>query len=789
LPAADFARDVKPVLEKHCVSCHGPEKQRGGLRLDAARFLREGGNSGPGNPVGSQLLLALAGKDGYNPMPPKGPRVTPEETRLLREWIEAGARPPREEIAVPRRKSGHWAFQPVRSVPPPEVKGASWARNGLDRFILARLEKEGIKPSPEAPSATLLRRVAFDLTGLPPSPGLLSEPYERAVERLLASPAYGERWARHWLDGARYADSNLYSIDSARAAWRWRDWVIQALNDGMPFDRFTIEQLAGDLLPGATQSQKVATGFHRNTMVNEEGGIDKEQFRVEAIVDRTNTTGAVWLGLTVGCCQCHDHKFDPLSQKEYYRLYSFFNHSDDPKLELIPADSQKLREANLKAMQALEKRLVGLDGLTDSTLERWEGSLSAETRKALPASIQTILAIAVNGRTPKQHEALWTFYRKAEKAKQAAASLAGPFAALASARLLKEREKLEQGIARLKKGTPASMTALVLNERKMRRPDFVQIAGDFLRKGAAVAPGTPDVLPPLPEGAKPDRLALARWLVDGKHPLTGRVLVNRLWQQHFGLGLVETDNDFGTQGTKPTHPELLDWLAGEVVRRGWSLKEMHRLIVTSATYRQSSRARPDLATLDPRNRLLARQSRLRLEAEAVRDATLAYSGLLTARLGGPSVFPPQPEGVYGLTQVPKNWQESTGPDRYRRGLYTWFWRSAPHPNLTVFDAPDATAACTRRNRSNTPLQALTLLNDAGFVECAEALGERARKREGDDGSRLSFAFGLVAGRPPSAREKAILSGFLARQKALLGERAWSQLGRVLINLDEAITRE
>jgi mono/diheme cytochrome c family protein len=821
--AADFTRDVKPVLDKHCVKCHGPDQQRAGLRLDSARGAGAGGNSGPalvpGQAARSLLVKAVtcADADGdVKPMPPKGPRLTPAEVAVLRAWIDAGAKVPAGEAQLfGRTKSSHWAFQPVVRPAEPAVRNPAWARNGIDRFILTRLEKDGVAPSPEADRVTLIRRLHLDLTGIPPTPAEVDAfladrspgAYERLVDRLLASPHYGERWGRHWLDQARYADSNGYSIDSARSIWKYRDWVIGALNADRPFDRFTVEQLAGDLLPGATAEQKIATGFHRNTQINEEGGIDLEQFRVEAVVDRVNTTGSVWLGLTIGCCQCHDHKFDPISQRDYYQLFAFFNQSDDPRLDLASPDVMRRRGELQAEATRLEKQLFAIEKLSEETLESWVGSLSPAARKTLPKRLQGIVGLPPNGRNARQQQELWAGYRKVDQVRHAVGGYAGTFALLANVHLHTARVKLERGIAQARRKTPTSLTTMVLDERKMPRMTYVQLGGDFLRKGALVGAAVPAVLPPLPPKQGPTRLDLARWLVDGTNPLTGRVLVNRLWQYHFGQGLVETENDFGTQGTPPTHPELLDWLADELVRRGWRLKEMHRLIVTSATYRQSSNARPDLRTLDPRNLLLARQNRLRLEAEVVRDVALATSGLLTTTVGGPGVFPPQPEGVYSLTQVPKNWVASTGPDRYRRGMYTYFWRSAPHPGLTVFDAPDATATCTRRNRSNTPLQALTLLNDHAFLECAQAFAARVL-REGDD--RLSQAFRLTVSRPPSAREREILQGLLVKQRerfaaneeearALVAEplpgvapaeqAAWVQVARALLNLDEFITRE
>jgi hypothetical protein len=821
----DFTRDVQPILARRCTACHGPIKQRGGLRLDSGVAIREGGNSGPavtpGKGASSHLVLAVEGAEGVRAMPPKGPRLSPREITLLRSWVDAGAAaPPAPARGRARAASRHWAFLPVQLPSPPAVRQVGWVQHGLDRFILARLEKKGLRPSPEADRITLLRRLRLDLTGIPPKPQEVEafladhrpDAYERAVDRLLASPHYGERWARHWLDAARYADSNGYSIDSPRAIWKYRDWVIAALNRDLPFDRFVVEQLAGDLLPDPTPGQKIATGFHRNTMRNEEGGIDEEQFRVEAVVDRTNTTGTVFLGLTVGCAQCHDHKFDPISQKEYYRLFAFFNNTDEPTLDLLGPDEMRRRRDTTGRLDALRERLKALDGISPAQFERWEGSLSAETRLLLPKPIQVILAIAPNGRNPRQEQQLLDSYRSVHKTAHVAGGLGGPWALMAHARILLARSQTEKHIVRLQTIVPAKLTTLVLNERKQQRQTYVQLGGDFLRKGALVTPGVLVVLPPLPAKSRPTRLDLARWLTDPANPLTRRVTANRVWQHFFGSGLVETENDFGTQGTPPSHPELLDWLATQFTERQWSMKALHRLVVNSATYRQSSRARADLSQHDPRNRLLGRQHRLRLDAEVVRDVALAASGLLTTKVGGPGVYPPQPPGVYSFTQVPRTWAASVGPDRFRRGLYTWFWRSAPHPGLVVFDAPDATAACTRRNRSNTPLQALTLLNDQAFLECAQALAARVlRDSKPDEYARIAHAFRLTLARAPMERERSVLARLLARQRdslarntdearalvpadqrasADLSERAaWTAAARVLLNLDEFITRE
>jgi mono/diheme cytochrome c family protein len=831
----DYVRDVKPLLAKHCIACHGPDKQRSGLRLDTAASALKGGNSGPaivpGKSGDSRLLIAVSGgTDDVTAMPPKDkPPLSKEEIAVLRAWVDAGAAAPANEAAAKLSSPAgqHWSFRPIARPAEPGVKNATWVRNPVDRFVLARLEKEKLAPSPEADRATLLRRVSLDLTGLPPSPQEVidflkderPDAYERVVDRLLASPHYGERWGRHWLDLARYADSNGYSIDAPRSIWTYRDWVINALNKDMPFDQFTVEQLAGDLLPNATNEQLIATGFHRNTQINQEGGIDLEQFRVESIVDRVNTTGSAFLGLTIGCCQCHDHKFDPLSQREYYQLFAFFNSVDEPTLEL-PTPEQKRKRADVQARIAeLEKRLKALDATTPEKLAAWEGSLTPEAKAMLPEKIQAILAIAVNGRTPGQEQALITAYQNVAQTGPAVAVLGDPNPLTRAANLLSAslRQALAKDIARLKKEMPAITTTLIVRERKTLRTTNIHLGGDFLRKGAVVVPDVPSVLPPLGRTpgettGVPNRLDFARWVVRPNNPLTARVMVNRFWQSYFGTGLVETENDFGTQGTPPTHPELLDWLADEFVARGWGMKAMHRLIVTSATYRQSSKSRPELASVDARNRLLARQSRLRLEAEVVRDVALASSGLLNPAVGGPSVHPPQPQGVYNFTQVPKEWATSTGPDRYRRGIYTFLWRSAPHPGLTVFDAPDATFSCTRRNRSNTPLQALTLLNDQGFFEFAQALAGRVLKEgKPDDAECLRYAFRLCLARESTAREYEALSRLLAKErerfaaspkeaKALCPAElptdadraryaAWVMVGRVLLNLDEFITRE
>jgi mono/diheme cytochrome c family protein len=805
----DFTRDVEPILAQTCLSCHGPQKQRGGLRLDGRDSALRGGDSGPvlkpGDAAGSRLLLLVAGLDRERKMPPEGKTpLTAEQVGVLRAWIEQGVKWPKEDAtAVAAAKSDHWAYQPVKRPPLPAVKKMAWPRTGVDYFVLARLEKEGIAPSPEADRVTLLRRLNLDLLGLPPTPEEVDafvndarpDAYERVVDRLLASPHYGERWGRHWLDLARYADSDGFEKDTGRPfAWRYRQWVIDALNRDLPYDEFTIEQLAGDLLPGATTEQKIATGFHRNTLTNKEGGVDPEQYRVEQVVDRVNTTAKVFLGATLGCAQCHDHKYDPFSQREYYRFFAFFN--SDVEVDL-PAPTPLEEEAFRRKQAIYQKKLDELSGalrdyknkeLADNQA-KWESGLKLPELRALPSAVREALLVEPGKRDARQTRAIADHYAKADK------------------RLV----ELTKAVADHKKTAPRPALAQTLALGPGRKT-HVMIRGDFLRPGVEVTPSTPAVLPPLSVGDKPTRLDLAKWLVAPTNPLTARVTVNWVWEHHFGRGLVATPEDFGTQGEKPSHPQLLDWLATELIRRDWSLKDLHRLIVTSATYRQSSASRPELAQRDPLNVLLARQSRQRLEAEVVRDVALAASGLLARRIGGPSVRPPQPPGISELTYAGSaRWIESTGPDRYRRGLYTWFQRTSPYPMLLTFDAPDSNVCVVRRERSNTPLQALTLLNDAVFVECSRALAQRVCAEGSDVTGRIRRAFRLCVAREPTDSEMSRLLRLFEELRSackarpdeaakLVGKSeahgldtaeaaAWVALARALLNLDEFVTRE
>jgi hypothetical protein len=689
------------------------------------------------------------------------------------------------------------------------VTNAAWPRTGIDSFLLSRLEAEGIAPSREAERTTQLRRVHLDLLGLPPSPELVDEfldddapdAYDRLVDRLLASPHFGERWGRDWLDAARYADSNGYTRDMPRTIWKYRDLVIDSLNANQPFDEFTVEQIAGDLLPEPTLAQRVATGFHRNTPINEEGGTDPEQFRVEAVVDRVNTTGAVFLGLTIGCAQCHNHKYDPISQRDYYQLFAFYNTTTfnggspaEPMID-VPSDEQIRRGEPDRKRQiqeeiaCLEAELTSQADAIQSAQDAWEKTLTADDLKGLPFNVKNALDLPPRDRSDVHKADLAAYFKRTNTAR--------------------DQFPLLDRIASLKKSEPQFPTTMVVAEAAEPRESYVMVRGDFLRRGATVTANVPAVLSPLPPRSEPySRLDLAKWLVSSDQPLTPRVYVNRVWQRYFGRGLVETENDFGTQGDRPTHPELLDWLAAEFVRTGWDVKRLHRLIVTSAAYRQSSHHRADVADIDPLNKLLARQNRLRLDAELIRDAALSASGLLTNELGGPPVTPPQPEGVFDFTQDRKPWTAATDRQRYRRGLYTQLWRSSLYPAMTVFDFPDPNVTCTRRNRSNTPLQSLTLANDQTFVEFARGLADRVLQTDGDDTTRLQAAVKLCLSRNPSSQELARLSAFLHSQrsafrddattaKELAGESApnpaetaaWVAVARVLLNLDEFITRE
>ncbi len=706
-PAPSFTRDIKGILSNRCVRCHGPDagSRHGGgddgLRLDtfAGATADLGGHAAivPGRPDESEIIARITSDDPDLVMPPPdaGERLPAKQVEVLKRWIADGA-----------AYEPHWAYVTPKRPTVPAVKNAAWPKNDIDRFILARLEAEGLAPQPEADRATLARRLALDLTGLPISLDEIDafvadtapDAVEKLVDRLLAHDGYGEHMARQWLDLARYADSAGYADDPPRTIWGWRDWVVRAFDANMPFDQFTVRQIAGDLLPNATLDDKVATGFHRNTLTNSEGGTIDEEFRTVAIVDRVNTTMSTWMGTTIACCQCHDHKYDPLSQQEYFGLYAILNNTadtdrrDESPVVRIPWEPIDARRA------AVEQEI-------------------AEIERQLPPPAKGVTE-------PPE-------FRPARD-------------------LVKGlRKKLDDE-------KPASVPVLEELVGEKRRITKLQHRGNWQDLGPVVAEAVPAVFPPpeVGEGGRLDRMMLAKWLVDARNPLTARVVANRLWERLFGIGIVATSEEFGSQGELPSHPELLDWLACELVDHEWDLKAIIRLMVTSAAYRQTSRATPELIARDPENRLVACGPRVRLSAEVIRDQALAAAGLLSRKKGGPSVHPPQPNlGLNAAFGGGIDWKTSDGEDRYRRALYTTWRRSNPYPSMATFDAPSREVCTVRRPRTNTPLQALVTLNDPVYVEAAQALARRM-VREGGSTSpeRAARGFRLVLARQPTAAE-------------------------------------
>jgi mono/diheme cytochrome c family protein len=1001
--SSEFVAKIRPILAERCVHCHGQELQQNQLRLDSLAGILKGGTAGkvviPGNSERSPLVRRIMGL-AQPRMPYGAPPLSAGQIRSLRDWIDHGAQgPDLGETISSQGGIKHWAYVKPQRPPLPAVKNSSWCRNAIDYFVLARLEKEGLVPSPEADKANLIRRLSLDLIGLPPTVQEVDdfiaddtpEAYQRVVDRLLSSPHYGERWARPWLDLARYADSHGYEKDDRRVAWKFRDWVIQALNNNMSFREFTIEQIAGDMFPGAGIEQQIATGFHRNTMLNQEGGVDDEEYRWYNLIDRVNTTASVWLGSTIACAQCHNHKYDPFTQKDYYRFLAFFDNSEyyvsdlgqgegwvvEPEVELPTAD-QYAKSRDIKAEIA---KLQVVLGTSTPELEAGEANWENELKQAeeewvvlrptryssaggatlkllsdgsvlatgknpeadtyileAPLERPPITALRLEvlkdpslpregpGRDPEGNFFLSQFEAEVSPAGKTEAGDKINFAkavadesqegyqannlvsqktyktgwAIDASDTVKRRQLVlipdkpfgfEQGahltvrikhemrhasrnighfrlsatstekptrvvdlpaalrpvldmpmpkrseeqrkalaaayrsispllqptrerIDELKKSLEelGIVTAMVLKERSsFERPstDF-HIRGSYLNKGERVYAEVPSALNPLPENQLPNRLGLARWLVDDSNPLTARVIVNRYWQTFFGRGLVETSEDFGTQGEPPTHPELLDWLATKFMGQGWNIKEFHRLIVTSATYRQSSAASPALVQHDPHNRLLARGPRFRVEGEMVRDIANATSGLLSPAIGGPSVFPYQPEGIWDRPYSDDRWVMSQGADRYRRAIYTFIRRTAPYPSLVNFDAPSREFCTVRRPRTNTPLQALTTLNDPVFFQAAQAMGRRVVEEADNSATeRATYAFRLCVSRRPTPQEldqllafyKGELSRFQADSAAackVTGTKtgaetpelaAWTMVSNLLLSLDETLTKE
>lgn len=742
--------------------------------------------------------------------------------------------------------TSHWAFRPIVRPAVPTVVDAQWPRSPIDNFILARLERESLRPSPPADSATLLRRVTLDLTGLPPALNDVSEfladsspaSFERAVQRLLDSPHFGERWARRWLDVARYADSAGHEFDAKRDIWKYRDWVIQAINRDMPYDEFLIAQLAGDLMQPPSADLLVATGFNCNSL--KQGGDPQE-----TIIDRVNAFGTAYLGLTLNCARCHDHKFDPITRTEYSQLYAFFNQAEDVVFDFAPSQRVAERDALKRQLANLKRELANYQNGPDPDPLVWAARLVQDELMSIPNELREAIGMLSKDRSAEQfamiraaHEQALQRYRSELKEKVGAWATSltdeqrrrlDPHSQLYLAVSSDERpeeipaplinefwnhdpgtQQRKRIMAELEGRIPPGETTLVMRQRS---DDPKTYDGLDASSSIEVTPGVPATLPPLhSDGPVATRLDLARWAASRENPLTARVAVNRVWQYYFGTGLVATTDNLGVQSPLPSHPELLDWLAAELMDHGWSMKHVHRLIVTSATYQQSSYARADLANEDPQNRLLARQSRLRLDAEVIRDTSLSVGGILNTAIGGPSVFPYQPEGIMSGRADGTPWIESKGADRLRRGMYVHYWRLTPHPFFRLFDAPDATESCPRRTTSNTPLQALTLLNDRWFMEAAVALANRVLTDAPtpSDDERLVWMCCTCLGRKPLPEEMQILAGLLHNERRSFAEdpgraaklvgnvddpnrdvelAAWTCVARAVLNLDEFITRE
>ncbi len=700
-------------------------------------------------------------------------------------------------------------------------------RNEIDAFVLARLDQAKVKPSPEAARPVLLRRLSLDLTGLPPTPdevnAFVSDPspdaYERQVDRYLASPHFGEKWARQWLDIARYADSDGYEKDWFRPwAWRYRDWVIDAMNSDMPFDRFTIRQIAGDLLPNATAADRIATGFNRNTLTNREGGVDNAQFRFDNTVDRASTVGVAWLGLSVGCAQCHNHKYDPISQKDFYSFFAFFDNAEEVDIDAPRAgelgpylqrhrDYEQKRRALLAEYHVPELQADWEQHLRQAIAEPgkftdWDLAWDVVKKLTQGGDGEKILLTPVEKRTQRDSDILTEHF------------IRNYFFAVGNKKAQEAKfQELETKLTALKAEYPQLSQAMTMTESPNPHPSYLRVRGDYRTNGVQVMPAVLTVLPQPANNEHLTRLDLAKWLVSRDNPLTARVAVNRIWQELFGQGIVKSSDDFGTRGEKPSHPELLDWLATDFRDNGWSRKALIRRIVLSATYRQSSSARPELDAVDPTNALLARQARLRLPAELIRDSALAVSGLLETTVGGPSIRPPQPAGVTELGYGKKagaGWEETKGVERYRRGLYIQFQRSTPYPQLVNFDAPRSDVPVCKRERSNTSLQALNLLNDPVFMESASALAYRIVTGASTPADRIRLAYRITLGRDPQQKEIQRMQAYLDQQREIFKQHpedavklaasgdepsshvefaTWTGAASVLINLDEFITRE
>jgi len=798
--AIDFDEEIRPILEARCLDCHDAATLKGGIGLQTyyhSRLATDGGEPlfVAGEPDRSVLHRVVTERDSEKRMPPKGEPLSNVEIGKIRQWIMEGAKWPDDGWRPPQ----HWSYVvPQKSPLPVDANFLPAGRDGneIDAFVVAKLSGAGLFLNSEADPARLLRRVFLDLTGLPPSvaetDAFLADPsfghYVRIVDDLLASPHFGEKWAVQWLDLARHADSEGYQRDSPRNMWPWRDWVIAALNTDMPFDRFSIEQLAGDLLPGATESQKVATGFHCNAPLNLEAGTDPDEDHYKRVVDRVNTTGTIWLGSTIGCAQCHNHKYDPLTTREYYELAAFFN-------QTLPESKQEGAEMGMSNMVAIGPTLAVTRSLADIDAElKAESELDAVVdgiRGDLLRAVDEKIARDPRGRAGLPKDVQDLLEREAEMSLNQCRSLNSrlDLKDRTMGRRLEEAEVME---ARL--GEQRKKEVRVMSEMSEPRHTFVAKRGDFLARGEEVKAATPASLHPFREDLPRNRLGLARWLVDPANPLVGRAYINRLWIELFGQGLVTTPEDFGLQGERPTHPELLDWLAATFVGDdGWSVKKSIRRVVLSATYRQSVTVKVEAATADPRNQLLWRHPGHRLGAETIRDQGLAISGLLDRRLFGVNVRPYQPATFWRKSAGASEtyYLPSQGSDAHRRGVYTLWRRNAPYPSFANFDAPDRSACVVQRDVSNTPLQALTLLNDPVYVEMAAAFGKRIVK-EGGAGTdeRIDWSFRTALTRQPTEPERRLLRSAFETGMVASGseESAWREVATILLNLHETINR-
>ncbi len=769
-----YNEDVRPILNKKCMTCHGGVRRKGGLSLlfrTAALDTLDSGKRAivPGKPSESEIMRRITHPDPSERMPPeeKAP-LKEKEIQTIRRWIAQGA-----------KWETHWAYVPPKAKAPPEVSESSWAENEIDRFVHARLDEEGIDPAPRADCTTLLRRVSLDLVGVPPRPSrarqFCEDPsqtrYEAIVDSLLASKRFGERWASMWLDLARYADTKGYERDPHRSIWKYRDWVIRALNDDMPFDQFTIEQLAGDLLPQPGKEELIATAFHRNTMTNTEGGTSNEEFRVQAVIDRVNTTMEVWQATTIKCVQCHSHPYDPFRHEEFYQLYSFFNNTKDhdrsddrPRLPTFSGENEETGQRLRREIRQIQARIDSLVGTPPLVRKRkkWDETLRTVMssavdmerieqleRKDVPEEVLEVIKAPGSDDLVEILKIVNT--PPAERAHSEKRRLIQFYTTVAD-ELAPLREKLEKKKEALAKLDPVRTPVMQELPESQGRVTRVFERGNWLTKGDTVEPEVPDALNAMPDGAPSTRLGLARWLVSPENPLTARVTVNRFWAKIFGKGIVKTLSDFGTQGADPTHPALLDWLAVQFMTKyDWSMKRLLKTMVMSATYQQSSHYRKDLEEIDPNNKLWARGPRFRLSAEQVRDQALAVGGLLSDKMFGPSVMPPQPDGVWNNPYNGMEWETSEGEDRYRRGVYTYWKRTAPYPSMSTFDKPSREVTTSRRIRTNTPLQSLVTMNDPVYVEAARGLAQRmVRETDGTVEAAIERGYRLALIEAPSA---------------------------------------